>query len=172
MAARTFEDSTGALWEVFEVHRASSKPAAVSPGMERGWLAFVSGSMKRRLAPFPPEWETASPAELERLCAGARVAMQPRIAGAAPRNRARRRDGAPAQPDPAASAHLTDAQSVEQAVRAFAHEARVTGVPAIEAMMRLKTLLLASHPGPDSEARDKRRVRRWFVETYYFERDA
>jgi hypothetical protein len=62
-------------------------------------------------------------------------------------------------------------QSVEATVRAFAQQARTLGLPAIEAMMRLKALLLTAHPGPDSEARDKRQVRRWFVETYYFERD-
>jgi hypothetical protein len=60
--------------------------------------------------------------------------------------------------------------SVEGTVRAFAHRARALGLPAIEALVRLRVLLQTNHPEPDSEARDLRRVRRWFVETYYFER--
>jgi hypothetical protein len=197
MAARTFEDSTGAVWEVFEVHRASNNPVAVSAGLEQGWLAFVNGPTKRRLAPFPSGWEAATPMELERLCAGARLVSQPRIAGRETRTRLRPRkaDQAGAAESPAlttgAAPHAASGQdrlaipearleslvggedtSVEGTVRAFAHQARRLGLPAIEAMVRLKALLLKDFPAPDSEARDMRRVRRWFVETYYFERNA
>jgi hypothetical protein len=139
--------------------------------MEKGWLAFVNGSTKRRLAPFPPDWAVATPAELERLCAAGRVAT-PRIAGGDARPQARPQK--PAGPEGPESSSFTagDGESVEETVRAFARQARTVGLPAIEAMMRLKALLLTAHPGPDSEARDKRRVRRWFVEAYYFERNA
>jgi hypothetical protein len=194
MAARTFEDSTGATWEVFEVHRASTQ-AGVSAGLEKGWLAFVSGSSKRRLAPFPPGWESATPVELERLCAAARVALQPRIAGreTQPRPKQAGQAGAGEPPAHISTEHAPrrgdtggglpvpeagrepvapgNGESVEAMVRAFAHQARASGLPAVEAMLRLKALLLKEHPAPDSEARDKRRVRRWFVEAYYFERN-
>jgi hypothetical protein len=39
-------------------------------------------------------------------------------------------------------------------------------------MMELKTLLLQRYPEPESQARDRHLVRRWFVEAYYFERNA
>ena len=56
------------------------------------------------------------------------------------------------------------------------HEARGAKIPAIEAMVRLKSMLVeqfgAAEVAPEiaEEARDMRLVRRWFVETYYFER--
>jgi hypothetical protein len=194
MAARSFEDSTGIVWEVFEVHRASEKPGAVSAGLEKGWLAFVSTTGKRRLAPFPPGWVSASPTELERLCASARKALPP---SADARERKphirRRRPASPDSPDSqtegsatpraagaarraSAPADVVEARvsgtTAEEVVRDFARRARAAGVPAIEAMVRLKTLLLARFPGSDSEARDLRSVRRWFVEAYYFESEA
>src|SRR6476469_3498225 len=49
VTARIFEDSTGAVWEVFEVRRSSDKTVGVSPGLESGWLAFVGTDAKRRL---------------------------------------------------------------------------------------------------------------------------
>jgi hypothetical protein len=166
VTARTFEDSAGAVWEVFEVHRSTQNPGAVTSGLEHGWLAFVSGETKRRLAPFPPGWETAGVAELERLCTMARAAPAPQFP-LDEQSRQKRRD---ARGDAPAAAPAR--QSVEEAVRTFAHEARAKGLAAIEAMLQLKALLQATYPEPDSEARDIRRVRRWFVEAYYFERDA
>ena len=38
-------------------------------------------------------------------------------------------------------------------------------------MLELKALLEERHPEPESEARDRQLVRRWFVEAYYFERE-
>ena len=195
MPARTFEDSSGAVWEVFEVHRASQKPGAVSAGLENGWLAFVNGETKRRLAPFPPEWVDATPTELERLCAEARHAPVPKYAAGTRRPRIRVRDDA--QPTPTAAEEAMTSEealaldesslrapsdtpnlmsgvhhrAVEEAVRAFAHEARLRKLPAIEAMVELKGVLARQFAEADSPARDRRLVRRWFVESYYFERD-
>lgn len=174
------------VWEVFEVHRASSKAEAVSPGLERGWLAFVSGDRKRRLAPFPREWQSADVPELERLCARARVARAMElgrqrdgsgsITSAAARSPAPRiraplhgREGAFNGELPAAAS--TSADPVQRTVREFAHEARAQRLPAIEAMVQLKALLGRTYPEASSVARDLRAVRRWFVEAYYFERD-
>jgi hypothetical protein len=189
VAARTFEDSTGTVWEVFEVRRASQKAEAVSPGLERGWLAFVSGSNKRRLAPFPPEWQTADSGELERLCGIARAARatSPQLDGARSGASERVRRMTPARVprirpprgervvasvgELPIVATATSDDSVEGTVREFAHQARAQGIPAIEAMVRLKALLTRVFASPASPARDVRTVRRWFVEAYYFDRD-
>ena len=188
--ARSFQDSTGAVWEVFEVRRTSQKALAVSVGLEHGWLSFVNGTSKRRLAPFPREWETATPAELERLCAMARVVrhleegtaelrQREEEAGSAPtppRARAPRiRSSRTSQPIVAAELPIvstaTGADSVESTVRTFAHQARAGRLPAIEAMVRLKALLARVYPEASSSARDLRAVRRWFVDAFYFERE-
>lgn len=194
MAARTFEDSSGARWEVFEVQRSSHKTEAVSAGLEGGWLAFVCGSTKRRLAPFPAEWRTADVAELERLCGRARAARSmgatktaaaaaagtataPRAADAAARPRVPRiRSPRADRPHASAgelpiSATATSEDAAEDTVRTFAHQARLARLPAIEAMVRLKALLARVYTDPASPARDLRTVRRWFVEAYYFERE-
>lgn len=186
--ARTFEDSAGAVWEVFEVRRTSQKALAVSTGYEHGWLAFVNGERKRRLAPFPREWETAPSAELERLCGLARVVRRiddapqppresPAVAPAPPRPRAPRiRTSRSSRPVSVAELPISDtatsADAVESTVRIFAHQARSRGLPAIEAMVRLKALLGRVYTEPSSTAHDLRAVRRWFVEAYYFEREA
>ena len=162
MAARTFEDSAGSVWEVFEVRRTSHKAEAVSAGLEHGWLAFVSGSRKRRLAPYPAEWQSADVAELERLCRRAR----------APFRIATREAAAPSSGDLPIEATVTGADSVEDTVRSFAHQARAERVPAVEAMVRLKALLARTFDEPTSPARDVRAVRHWFVEAYYFDKDA
>jgi hypothetical protein len=186
--ARTFEDSAGTQWEVFEVQRSSQKAQAVSAGLERGWLAFVSGTQKRRLAPFPSDWHRAEVAELERLCGMARVARGtgiiagPQAADAeqigpvartrVPRIRpARTADGAVAAGELPIAATAKGGDSVEGTVREFAHQARSRGMPAIEAMVQLKALLARVFSDPGSAARDLRAVRRWFVEAYYFERE-
>jgi hypothetical protein len=189
VSASTFEDSAGTVWEVFEVRRSSQKAQAVSAGLERGWLAFISPGQKRRLAPYPQEWQMMETAELERLCGSARVA-RPTGYGADTRSDDRTAsDGTPRvrvpriRPARTSQATLeieelpitslaTSADSVEDTVRTFAHQARARGLPAIEAMVRLKTLLGRVYPDGGSVARDLRSVRRWFVEAYYFERDA
>ena len=189
VAARTFEDSTGTIWEVFEVRRSSQKAGAVSAGLERGWLSFVSGPRKRRLAPFPPEWQIAEAEELERLCGLARAARETSLTndaqasatdrpGDTARTRVPRIRTPQADPDHMPAGELpivataASGDSVEGTVREFAHQARAHGVPAIEAMVRLKALLARVFGDPASAERDVRSVRRWFVEAYYFDRGA
>lgn len=166
MAAKTYTDSAGKTWEVFEVRRASQKVGAVSPGLEHGWLAFVSGETKRRLAPFPAEWETRSAAQLEALCESARHAPPPRYPFDTPLRPRIKRNGESSIAEPGQRLST----NVEGTVRDFAHEARRRGLPAVAAMLELKELLQREHPEPDSEARNRQSVRRWFVEAYYFER--
>jgi hypothetical protein len=169
VASRTFQDSTGTQWEVFEVHRASEAPRGVSKGYEGGWLAFVSSSGKRRLAPYPSSWKSAPLSELERLCESARRIAPTRLSLGGQRTPSNRGTDVP-------SAGTGEAPSVvRDVVRAYAREARDTRLPAIEAMVRLKTMLaerfLADGASPEirRDATDLRRVRRWFVEAYYFE---
>ena len=188
--ARSFQDSTGAVWEVFEVRRTSQKALAVSVGLEHGWLSFVNGTSKRRLAPFPREWETATPAELERLLALARVVQHLDEEKEVPGQRGEDAASAPTPPrarvprirpsrpsKPVAADDLpimstaSGADSVESTVRTFAHQARAGRLPAIDAMVRLKALLARVYPEPSSSARDLRAVRRWFVDAFYFERE-
>ena len=187
VASRTFEDSSGILWEVLEVHRASEAPRGVSVGLEKGWLSFASANGNRRLAPFPDAWQSASVSELERLCRAARVAKPARYpteqrqesASAKARSpdpldaRARR-----AEPEFAEAREPERVSLVRDVVRVFAHDARAQKLPAIDAMVRLKALLAERYGGPDVEpdtradATDMRCVRRWFVEAFYFERPA
>jgi hypothetical protein len=186
--ARTFKDSAGTLWEVFEVRRSSQNAQAVTAGLELGWLAFISSGQKRRLAPYPRDWQQVADGELERLCGSARIARPtgfgparqadravtdgtPRVR--VPRIRpARTAEATPEWGELPITSSATSADSMEDTVRAFAHQARSRGLPAIEAMVRLKGLLARVYADSGSAARDLRAIRRWFVEAYYFERDA
>ena len=185
VASRSFEDSTGVIWEVFEVHRTSETLRGVSAGLEKGWLSFVSDIGKRRLAPFPTVWREATDQELERLCSQARVAKAPRfnaqptsaVAGRSFAEPYVVRQPAPAEPvNPPPEADANEEEVVRAIVRAFAHDARLNKLPAIEAMVRLKGLLHERHGGPEAApemravATDVARVRRWFVEAFYFDR--
>lgn len=180
MPARTFKDSAGIEWEVFEVHRASASPRGVSSGLEQGWLAFVGPEGKRRLAPVPTTWETAPASELERLCQSARRAMVTQFSPPDDEGKRALRMMTPSRGprvvQPPESDVLARASEVRTAVRDFAHEARGAKIPAIEAMVRLKSMLVERFGAAGvareiaEEARDMRLVRRWFVETYYFER--
>lgn len=175
------------MWEVFEVQRSSQKAQAVSAGLEQGWLAFACGVHRRRLAPFPQEWRSADDAELERLCGLARKAREAAIGVNAPASRAdsdarsselrsrvpriRRAPGMQLEAEatlPIVEA-ATSADAVETTVRTFAHQARSSGLPAIEAMVRLKALLTRVYDAEATRRWDLRAVRRWFVESYYFE---
>ena len=75
----------------------------------------------------------------------------------------------------AATSH-DEAELVRALVRSFAQQARADKLPAIEAMVKLKGMLHERHGGPDAApevravATDVSRVRRWFVEAFYFDR--
>jgi hypothetical protein len=79
-----FTDSKGVEWSVREVipgaARLIPKVALARPAFAGGWLLFSCDVDKRRLAPYPTDWRTKSPAELESLCHTAhRVAMRPQV---------------------------------------------------------------------------------------------
>ena len=87
-----FKDSRGVEWLVTEI----SDPALRSiqttrlsmPEFQGGWLLFQSDNTRKRLAPFPDDWRSFPPAELERLCAKARIAHafnRPQLTGEFPK---------------------------------------------------------------------------------------
>ena len=85
MATRTFRDSIGRMWDVWEVfptsteRRVQLEPVAVNrrrsqenrislpSEMKRGWLVFQTRGEKRRLAPHPENWDQLSDDELVTL---------------------------------------------------------------------------------------------------------
>ena len=72
-ATRTFTDSVGLEWTIREIAgpTLTSAMAKVLDHDRRrgGWLVFESSEgEKRRLAPYPPDWRTMSPFEIERWC--------------------------------------------------------------------------------------------------------
>jgi hypothetical protein len=75
---RTFIDTSGARWDVWEVRRdhvagfgLAHHP--VSPELQDGWLCFAHGRERRRLAPYPDDWRRLSLEQLAMLCAKAVV---------------------------------------------------------------------------------------------------
>lgn len=101
MAHREFTDSTQVTWYVWDVYptlgdrraptgdrrrfmreaverRTAFNPARVSPEYVHGWLAFQSGTERRRLAPVPQGWESLDARSLEQLCQVARPVGRPR----------------------------------------------------------------------------------------------
>jgi hypothetical protein len=69
MAYAEFTDRTGRSWRVWHtLPRLAGVLTALPHDWKQGWLTFESGDDKRRLAPFPAEWETLPASRLELLC--------------------------------------------------------------------------------------------------------
>lgn len=73
MALRTFRDSRGHGWRVWNVvpQYENRSEDLLTPGLAGGWLCFENDSEKRRLSPIPEAWDRAEPDELERYCSQA-----------------------------------------------------------------------------------------------------
>ncbi|MDB4887536.1 MAG: hypothetical protein JWN79_2974 [Gemmatimonadetes bacterium] len=76
MAVREFTDSRGVEWRVWDVTPEHMHPITrgedYMANLQDGWLAFDSGTEKRRLeAPYPAKWITLDLPALEALCARA-----------------------------------------------------------------------------------------------------
>ena len=101
MALRTFTDSTGTEWKVWDVipafvreqeergagesdsehkgperRRGVDRSNLLTPGLEQGWLCFEAESEKRRLTPIPPEWDQGTDEDLAALCSRATARPQ------------------------------------------------------------------------------------------------
>jgi hypothetical protein len=63
---RDFDDTTGNHWQVWSTVPVTE--VGVAGAFRQGWLTFDSGRERRRLAPIPADWETASSAELGAYC--------------------------------------------------------------------------------------------------------
>jgi hypothetical protein len=155
-----FVDSTGVEWEVFQVRRASNREGVVTPGREAGWLSFSNGLERRRLAPFPDDWEALRPPALQGLCDKAAVVIAS--------------DGKPApKPRPAvaqkpAEPAMTLPPDLHEAARSLAQTSRSSGETAIAGMMALRRLM--AERGLTPETPEFRAARRVFISAYYFER--
>jgi hypothetical protein len=70
---RSFTDAVGVEWAVREI-AAPKLTQTLAKLLEHdrrsgGWLVFESNEgEKRRLSPYPPDWRTVTPFELERWC--------------------------------------------------------------------------------------------------------
>jgi hypothetical protein len=64
-----FVDSNGVTWRVWNT--VPSVRTSRSGEYDRGWLTFESSTELRRLAPVPPNWESAAPDRLELMCRAA-----------------------------------------------------------------------------------------------------
>ncbi|HEX8361694.1 MAG TPA: hypothetical protein VF613_16375 [Longimicrobium sp.] len=82
MAYREFVDGGGVSWRAWDTYPGSA--ANVRPGFESGWLGFECEQERRRLAPVPPGWETASDDELRSMLADAQPNRPARLAAPAP----------------------------------------------------------------------------------------
>ena len=80
MALRTFTDTAGVEWQVWDVRPEGTHLALTpNPDLQNGWLVFQSSTEKRRLCPIPDDWETC-PAERLSLLSRIAPAVQPRAA--------------------------------------------------------------------------------------------
>jgi len=75
-----FTDAEQRGWEVRAI-RDPLLPARrvryLDPAFAEGWLLFTCGEERRRFAPLPVDWPTASEAQLREWCAGARLVGSP-----------------------------------------------------------------------------------------------
>jgi hypothetical protein len=75
---RTFRDSNGTAWTVFEVRRQISssgdKTSYLPGGFNDGWLCFETAGAKRRLTKYPSRWREFGDDELVKLLDQAQAA--------------------------------------------------------------------------------------------------
>jgi hypothetical protein len=75
---REYVDDTGATWRVWDTHPvAANTLRTVSPNYAGGWLTFECETDRRRLAPIPTGWETATRELMMHWCARAFQARPP-----------------------------------------------------------------------------------------------
>lgn len=68
---RTFRDTQGTAWTVFEVRRqvssAGDTRSFLPGGFNDGWLCFETAGAKRRLTKYPARWREFNDSELMNL---------------------------------------------------------------------------------------------------------
>ena len=68
MPERTFQDSSGTEWLVYDCAPSPEQKKGFARDYQSGWLCFQSATEKRRLVKFPKDWESYSVSQLEKLC--------------------------------------------------------------------------------------------------------
>ena len=79
---KTFRDSSGVDWTVFEVRRNVGGKGDLSylpSGFSDGWLCFESEMVKKRLLKYPERWREFNDGELEKLLGEALPAPRPSL---------------------------------------------------------------------------------------------
>ena len=71
MPERTFQDSEGTEWLVYDCAPRPDVSRGFAREYQAGWLCFQSATEKRRLVKFPQDWESYSARQLEDLCEAA-----------------------------------------------------------------------------------------------------
>ena len=81
----TFRDSAGIEWTIHEIQASTlgslPRNSLRYPEFKDGWLLFQSLGARKRLAPYPREWQSLSSEELEELCRKARPELTRPITG-------------------------------------------------------------------------------------------
>ncbi len=71
MALREFTDEDGVEWKAWDVTPEEMHPITAAEDfladMLSGWLCFESAKGRRRLAPYPNDWERLSDGEFRKL---------------------------------------------------------------------------------------------------------
>lgn len=168
---RTFRDSSGNSWTVWDTVRSSDTP--VMAALADGWLTFECEASKRRLAPIPRDWERVPESELAKLleraervtpapapkgwrsAAGGKSASPPAAAPSAPpahapEPAARSRTVAAGPPQGASLRTFTDSTGLAWSVWAVRPG---IGPNASETADRRRAAAASSGPGPQGERR-------------------
>jgi hypothetical protein len=66
---REFRDDAGTIWQVWETVPGGARAWSLSDDdpLRRGWLTFQAGAARRRLAPYPADWESLPDERLDAL---------------------------------------------------------------------------------------------------------
>ena len=112
MAVREFTDSRGREWRVWDVtpeHMHSvTRGEDYMANLQDGWLAFESGTQKRRIeAPYPSDWTTYGIKALEQLCERATPVVRRTTQTSTGKHRAVRASKIEAYAIEATSGHVT-----------------------------------------------------------------
>lgn len=94
MAVREFVDDEGKAWRVWcilpeSIHPVTRAEDYLADCYQLGWLVFetTAGNEKRRLCPFPRDWETVDEAALRSMLAQSEAVRQRRPSGEATMDR-------------------------------------------------------------------------------------
>lgn len=68
MPERTFQDSSGTEWLVYDCAPRPDQVRGFALDYQGGWLCFQSATEKRRLVKYPRDWESYSLSQLGQLC--------------------------------------------------------------------------------------------------------